>query len=115
MTDATGSLPLPIKGAKAIFFLPLDDNDGSDLTHAWKGVEDDLFLAFIGWTFLGEVEGAYRMIDGTKAMDHHRAYSVFFSDGDIPGLEEILSRFKAKTTQEAIYLEINYHVELRLI
>jgi len=33
----------------------------------------------------------------------------------IPNVEDVLRRFKSKTLQEAIYLEVQYHVDMRLI
>lgn len=40
---------------KAVFFLPLLDNDGRDLSAERGVVEDELFMLFVGWTFLGLV------------------------------------------------------------
>jgi hypothetical protein len=100
---------------KAVFFLPVRDNDGRDLDAERKAVEDDLFLLFLGWTFLGEVQGAYRMADGTRSVDEHRAYAVMTDDTRIADIEDVLRRFKAKTTQEAIYLEVQYNTEMRLV
>jgi hypothetical protein len=100
---------------KAVFFLPLRDNDGRDLTAERKAAEDDLFTLFVGWTCLGEVQGAYRMADGTRSLDDHRAYAVMTDDTRIADIEDVLRRFKAKTTQEAIYLELQYNTETRLV
>ena len=60
---------------KTVFFLRVVDNDGRDLTAERQAVEDDLFLIMLGWTFLGMVQGAYRMTDGSRAIDEHRAYA----------------------------------------
>lgn len=100
---------------KAVFFLPLLDNDGRDLAVERGTVEDELFMLFVGWTFLGLVQGAYRMTDGTRSIDEHRAYAVMIDDTRLPELEDVLRRFKASTTQEAIYLEIQHNTEMRLI
>lgn len=100
---------------KAVFFLPLLDNDGRDLTVERGTVEDELFMLFVGWTFLGLVQGAYRMTDGTRSIDEHRAYAVMLDDTRLPELEDVLRRFKANTTQEAIYLEVQHNTEMRLI
>ena len=100
---------------KTIFFLPVVDNDGRDLTAERQAVVDDLFLVMLGWTFLGMVQGAYRMTDGSRAIDEHRAYAVITDEKGVGDIEDVLRRYKAKTTQEAIYLEVQYNVEMRLI
>jgi hypothetical protein len=100
---------------KVVFFLPVRDNDGRDLTAEREAVEDDLFMIFVGWTFLGMVQGAYRMTDGTRSLDDHRAYVVMTDDSRIGEIEDVQRWFKAKTTQEAIYLEVQYNTEMRLV
>ncbi len=100
---------------KAVMFLPVRDNDGRDLSEERQAAEEDLFLIYLGWTFLGMVQGAYRMTDGTRAIDDHRAYAVITDDAGLIEIEAVLKRFKSKTTQEAIYLEVQYNVEMRLI
>jgi hypothetical protein len=100
---------------KAVFFIPIKDNDGRELTAEKDDLEMELFIRFVGWTFLGIVQGAYRMKDGTKAIDEHRAYAIILDESRLPEVEEVLCQFKAKTTQEAIYLEVQYHVVLKLV
>jgi hypothetical protein len=100
---------------KAILFLPLRDNDGRDLTAERDEVENSLFMHFDGWTGLGVVQGAYRMLDGAKAVDHHFAFAILLDESRLPELEAIARTFKSKTTQEAIYLEVQYDVEVRFI
>ena len=78
-------------------------------------LEMELYLRFVGWTFLGIVQGAYRMKDGTRAIDEHRAYPIVLDESRISEIEDVLREFEAKTTQEAIYLEVQYQVELRLV
>lgn len=100
---------------KVIFFIPIRDNDGRYLADERVDLELELYLQFVGWTFLGIVQGAYRMRDGSRALDEHRAYSVFLDETRLPDVEDVLRAFKAKTTQEAIYLEVQYNVEMRLV
>ncbi len=100
---------------KAVMFLPVRDNDGRDLSEERQAAEEDLFLIYLGWTFLGMVQGAYRMTDGTRAIDDHRAYAVITDDAGLIEIEAVLKRFKSKTTQEAIYFEVQYNVEMSLI
>ena len=55
------------------------------------------------------------MTDGSRAIDEHRAYAVITDEKGVGDIEDVLRRYKAKTTQEAIYLEVQYNVEMRLI
>ena len=75
----------------------------------------ELYLHFVGWTFLGFVQGVYHMADGTRARDESRAYALLLDEARVPELEELLRNFKNKTQQEAIYLEIQHNVEIRLV
>jgi hypothetical protein len=100
---------------KAVFYLPLRDNDGRDLTAEKDYLEMEMYVHFVGWTFLGVVQGAYGMADGTRVVDEHRAYSIILDETRIPEVEEVLRDFKSKTKQEAIYLEVQQHVSLRLV
>jgi hypothetical protein len=44
-----------------------------------------------------------------------QAYALVFDDARLPELEQVLLSFKSKTKQEAIYLEIHRHVEVRFL
>ena len=55
------------------------------------------------------------MESGERRIDTSAAYIVMVDEGDLEELEEILRRFKAKTTQEAIFLEVEHDVDLRLL
>jgi hypothetical protein len=100
---------------KATFFLPLRDNDGRDLAEDIGVVEDECFLVFGAWTFSGYFKGVWRMESGERRIDSSAAYMMIVDERDIAELEEILRRFKAKTTQEAIFLEVEHDVDLRLL
>jgi hypothetical protein len=100
---------------KALFYLPLKDNNGRDLGTDIEEVRTELYLRFVGWTFLGYVKGAYRMADGTQALDESSAYMVILDEARLPELEQVLRDFKSKTLQEAIYLEIQRDVDVRFI
>ena len=84
---------------KVVFFLPLRDNDGRDLQPERSDVEDELYLRFLSWTQLGIVQGAYRMAGGAKAVDEHRAYALLLDEILVAGVEDVLRRFKARTTR----------------
>jgi hypothetical protein len=100
---------------KAVFYLPLRDNDGRDLTAEAEAVKVELFVRFSGWTFLGYVKGAFRMTDGSQSLDESAAYMVVLDDGRLGELEQVLREFKQKTLQEAIYLEIHRDIDVRFI
>jgi hypothetical protein len=100
---------------KALFFLPETDNDGRNLKGEIEEVRQAVFALCDGWTFLGYVKGAFRMSDGSQALDESQAYVVMIEESDIPLLEQILRDFKQKTRQEAIYLEIQHLVDIRFI
>ena len=100
---------------KAVFYLPRRDNDGRDLRMEIEEVRAELFIRFLAWTFLGYITGAYRMADGTQALDVSAWYAVVLDEARLPELEQVLREFKAKTLQEAIYLEVQRDVDVRLI
>jgi hypothetical protein len=100
---------------KVLFYIPRQDNDGRDLSAEVEDLKDDLFFHFDGWTFLGFVQGAYRMDDGTKSIDVSGAYILVLDDARLAELERVLLAFKSRTTQEAIYLEIQRDLEVRFL
>jgi len=100
---------------KALFFLPLRDNDGRPLANETDDLEAELYLRFVGWTFLGFVKGVYQMADGSRAKDESAAYSLVLDESRLPELEDLLRAFKSQTLQEAIYLEIQRDVDIRFI
>lgn len=100
---------------KALFFIPLKDEDGRDLRPDMDDLELELYARFVGWTLFGIVRGAYRMANGERAIDDCAAYIVIFEESRIVELEDVLRDFKRKTQQEAIFLEIQHNVDFRLI
>ena len=104
-----------MKRVKATFFLPLRDNDGRELNDEIGEVEDECFLAFGAWTFSGYFKGVWRMESGERRIDTSAAYVVILDESALQELEAILKRFKAKTVQEAIFLEVEHDVDLRLL
>jgi hypothetical protein len=55
------------------------------------------------------------MASGVAAIDASAWYSVVIDEGQIADIESILRTFKAKTTQEAIYFEIQRDIDMRYI
>jgi len=104
-----------MKLVKATFFLPLRDNDDRDLSREIGDVEDECFLVFGAWTLAGHFKGVWRMEGGEQRIDTSAAYMVVLPEDQLDELIAILRRFKADTTQEAIYLEVEHDVDLRLV
>lgn len=100
---------------KALFFLPLRDNDGRELIDEIVAVEAELFVRFGGWTFQGYVKGAYRMAGGDQANDECAAYFVVCDEARMTEVESVLRDFKAKTLQESLYLEVQRDVDVRYL
>jgi hypothetical protein len=100
---------------KTLFYLPRKDNDGRDLAEEIENLRTELYVRFVGWTFLGYVKGAFRMADGTQSVDESEAYVVVLEESRIPELEQVLKDFKSKTLQQAIYLEIHRDVDVRFV
>lgn len=55
------------------------------------------------------------MADKTPVHDESNAYAVATDESRIPEIETLLLAFKAKTTQEAIYFEIQYNTDVRFL
>jgi hypothetical protein len=100
---------------KAVFYLPLADNDGRDLAPEIQDLRAELFLRFGGWTHQGEYRGSFRMRDGSEAVDVTAVYMVLLPPDQLPELEELLVQFRDVARQEAVYLEIQRDVEVRLL
>ena len=100
---------------KALFYLPLRDNDGRELRAEITEVELELVNRFGGWTLIGVVKGMYMMADKTPVHDESNAYAVVTDDSRVGEIETILRAFKAKTTQEAIYFEVQYNTDVRFL
>jgi hypothetical protein len=91
---------------KVLCYIPLNDNDGRDLSAEILEPQTALYTRFVGWTFLGYVKGAWRMTSGVCSLDESGAYVVILHEVRLTELEEVLRGFTAKTRQEALYLEI---------
>jgi hypothetical protein len=100
---------------KATFYLPVQDNDGSDLASDIAEVENDCFVAFGGWTLSGYFKGTWRMEGGVCHVDTSAVYMVVLDASQLVELEAILLRFKGKTTQEKLYLEVEHNVDVRFL
>jgi hypothetical protein len=61
------------------------------------------------------LKAGFHYTGGTQALDESGAYVVILDESRLPELEQVLRDFKMKTVQEALYLEIHYHVEVRFV
>ena len=50
-----------------------------------------------------------------RQVDTSAAYMVIVEENQLDELEGLLRRFKAGTTQEAIFLEVEHDIDLRLL
>lgn len=100
---------------KATFHLPIKDNDGRELVTEIEEVRAELYLRFGGWTYLGPVQGSWRMASGMESRDDSQAYALILDDSRLPELEQVLRTFKSKTTQEAVYFEIDRDIEIHFL
>ena len=55
------------------------------------------------------------MADGVKAIDEHEAFAVVLEEYRLDELRDVLRAFKAKTTQEAIYLEVQHDTDVEFV
>ena len=100
---------------KATFYLPLADNDGRNLAAEISDVEDRCYELFGAWTAAGFFKGAWRMGTGQRRIDTSAVYVVVIEEAQVKLLVELLREFKSRTTQEAIYLEVERDVDVRFI
>jgi hypothetical protein len=100
---------------KAIFYIPLWDNDGSSLRDKIDDLEIMLYAQFVGWTKHGIATGAFQMADGSRSDDSHLVFYVVLDETRLMELEDLLLEFKKATLQESIYLEIQRNVEFRFL
>mgnify|MGYP001589887929 CR=1 FL=1 len=100
---------------KATFLLPVQSNEGRALAEELEEVERACFIAFGAFTFSGYIKGTWRMETGERKQDTSALYWIIMDETDLPQLEKILMHFKKRAGQEAIYLEIERHVDVRFL
>ena len=93
---------------RATLLIPLTFNDGTEVPKATlAAIEEEIYLAFNGWTIVGEVEGAYRLKQtGQKQVEHLLHVWVVAEEADIPSLKRLVGKFGALLGQEAMYFEV---------
>jgi len=94
--------PLP----KFILLVPLNYNDGRDAPKkVLLDFQEKLFALGGGFTIAGTVEGAYRMADGKKQIDHSLQIWIGLNEEFFPDLERAVAELGAELGQESMYLE----------
>jgi hypothetical protein len=93
---------------KVTLLIPLTFNDGSMIPkETLAAIEDEIYLAFKGWTIVGEVEGAYQMRStGEKQVERLLQVWVVLAEEAIPALKQMAGRFGATLGQEFMYFEV---------
>jgi len=100
---------------EADFYLPHQDNDGHLLWPEIVEAELELFNRFDGWTIVGVVKGMYRKADRSPAFDECNHYEVVTDSSRIDEVKEIVLHFKAATSQESMYFEIERNSEVNFL
>ncbi len=110
-------MPIFYNGAmatvKTTFLLPVRDNDDRPLDAEIVEVENRCYEAFGSFSMAGYFKGSWRMKSGQRKDDTSAVYVLAIPEEKLPELEAILRDFKAQTTQEMIYIEIQRNMELR--
>ncbi|GEM_PF-1018647 len=94
---------------KVTLLLPLCFNDGSVIPKEMlAAMQDEIYLAFRGWTIVGEVAGAYQMQQtGAKRVERLLQTWVIVEDEDLPKLKELVAQFGSQLGQELMYFEVS--------
>jgi hypothetical protein len=93
---------------RATLLIPLTFNDGTEIPRATlDAIEEEIYIAFNGWTIVGEVEGGYRMKQtGQKQVERLLHVWVVAEEADIPLLRRMVRKYGALLGQEAMYFEV---------
>ena len=81
-------------------------NDGTEVdSEVILDFQEQLFVNFNGFTNGGTVEGAYKMADGKKAIDHTTQYWIGIHESKYELLRSLVAELGQKLGQESMYLE----------
>lgn len=88
--------------------IPLTFNDGSTIPReTLAAIEEEIYLAFKGWTVVGEVEGAYQMRQtGEKKVERLLHVWVVVEEEAVSTLKQMVGRFGTALEQEFMYFEV---------
>ena len=92
---------------EAIVLIPLTYNDGTRVSReTLQSIQEEIFVAFHGWTIEGTVKGAYLMQTGQKCVEDLLKVSVVLDESQIPELEMMVARWCAGLGQETMLMKI---------
>lgn len=92
--------------AKYLLLVPTKFNDGTDVPPSvFACLDEQLFAKFHGFTVDGTVKGAYRMEDGSKAIDHSVVYWIVLREGQEDVLRSLVADLAKELGQESMYME----------
>ena len=92
--------------SKFVLLIPLSYNDGRDVPkEIIVDFQEKLFALSGGFTVAGTVEGAYRMADGKKQIDHSLQVWIGLKEEYAAELERAVAELGAMLGQESMYLE----------
>ena len=78
---------------KVTFYLPIWDNDGSEIIEFAEELEDRLYNDSIMWTWNGYVCGTYRMQSGARCDDICQSFSLSRAIRQSPSFSPSLQPF----------------------
>ena len=91
---------------KYIFLLPLNYNDGSEVSATVRNqILERIYELAGGYCVAGEGPGAYRMSSGEKQVDRCAQIWISIDEEDTNELKQMVSEFAALLDQEEMYLE----------
>jgi hypothetical protein len=93
---------------KVTLLIPLTFNDGTAVSQETLGaLEEEIYIAFNGWTMAGEVQGAYRMRQtGQKQVERLLQVWVVVEETQLDELRRMVGKYAALLAQESIYFEV---------
>jgi hypothetical protein len=93
---------------EATILIPVTFNDGTKVpVEVLEAIEEQLLVAFGGWTSEGTVRGAYRMQSGQERVERLRKLSVIVEESQVAVLETMVARWGAILGQEAMLLKVS--------
>ena len=102
--------------AKYLVLVPLQYNNGDPVSpETILDFKEELFLLAGGYSIPdGTVEGAYKMNDGKKQIDHSLQFWVVLPKSQYAELESVVVQLGKKLGQESMYLE-EIHSAVRFV
>ena len=91
---------------KFLLLVPLNYNDGTEVPKkVLLDFQEKVFALAGGCTVAGTVEGAYRMADGKKQIDHLLQLWIVLKEEYVAELKQMVGELGARLGQEEMYFE----------